>query len=57
MNSGRFATAIGVLIIGAVFAWLGGSYPSVGTVGTFVYALGMIAIWFAPDTSNKDLDE
>jgi MFS family permease len=57
MNTGRFATAIGVLVTGAVFALLGGSYPSVGTVGTVVYALGMIAIWFAPDTSGSNLDD
>jgi MFS family permease len=57
MNTGRFATAIGVLITGTVFALLGGSYPSVGTVGTVVYALGMIAIWFAPDTSSSNLDD
>jgi MFS family permease len=57
MNTGRFATAVGVLITGTVFTLLGGSYPSVGTVGTVVYALGMIAIWFAPDTSGKELEE
>lgn len=57
MNSGRFATALGVFVTGTVFTSLGGSYPSVGTVGALIYALGMIAIWFAPDTSRKTLDE
>jgi MFS family permease len=56
MNSGRFATAIGVFISGALFAALGGSYPMVGAFGALIYALGMIAIWFAPDTSGKNLE-
>jgi MFS family permease len=57
MNSGRFATAIGVFISGALFAALGGSYPMVGAFGALIYALGMIAIWFAPDTRGKNLDD
>jgi len=56
MNSGRFATAVGVFISGALFAALGGSYPMVGAFGALIYALGMIAIWFAPDTSGKNLE-
>jgi MFS family permease len=57
MNTGRFATALGVLVSGALFAALGGSYPTVGTFGALIYALGAIAIWFAPDTSRKDLED
>jgi MFS family permease len=57
MNAGRFATAVGVLISGVLFAALGGSYPMVGAFGALIYALGMIAIWFAPDTSGKSLEE
>jgi len=57
MNSGRFATAIGVLVSGILFAALGGSYPMVGAFGALIYALGMIAIWFAPDTRSKNLDD
>lgn len=57
MNSGRFATAVGVLISGVLFAALGGSYPMVGAFGALIYALGMIAIWFAPDTSGRNLEE
>jgi SHS family sialic acid transporter-like MFS transporter len=56
MNSGRFATAVGVLISGALFTALGGSYPIVGAFGALIYALGLIAIWFAPDTSGKNLE-
>jgi MFS family permease len=57
MNTGRFATAAGVLISGVLFAALGGSYPTVGAFGALVYALGMFAIWFAPDTSANNLDD
>jgi MFS transporter, SHS family, sialic acid transporter len=57
MNTGRFATALGVLVSGALFAALGGSYPTVGTFGAVIYALGAIAIGFAPDTSRKDLED
>jgi MFS family permease len=55
-NSGRFATAAGVIVAGALFAAIGGNYPKVGTLCALVYALGMIAIWWAPDTSGRTLD-
>jgi len=57
MNTGRFATAIGVFLSGALFAALGGSYPLVGAFAGLIYALGAIAIWFAPDTSHKTLED
>ncbi len=57
MNTGRFATALGVLVSGVLFAALGGSYPAVGTFGAVIYALGAIAIGFAPDTSRQDLED
>jgi len=55
MNFGRFGTAAGVLISGALFSLLGGSYPLVGAFGALIYAVGMIAIWGAPDTGGQDL--
>ncbi|MBM3861794.1 MAG: MFS transporter [Verrucomicrobia bacterium] len=56
-NSGRFATAVGVMMAGMLFTSLGGNYPKVGALCATIYALGMIAIWWAPDTSRKSLDE
>lgn len=56
-NSGRFATAAGVFFAGALFAALGGSYAKVGAVTGLIYGLGMLVIWFAPDTSKKSLDQ
>jgi len=55
-NVGRFATALGVLAAGALFAAMGGSYPRVGATCGMVYLLGLIVIWWAPDTTDKKLD-
>jgi MFS family permease len=56
-NVGRFATALGVFGAGVLFAALGGSYPKVGATCGLVYALGLIVIWWAPDTSLKRLQD
>lgn len=55
-NSGRFATAFGVLAAGYLFAALGGDYPRVGTICASIYALGCVVIWWAPDTKNRGLE-
>jgi MFS family permease len=55
-NSGRFATALGVLAAGALAAAFGGDLARVGAVTGLVYALGMLAVWWAPGTSGKTLD-
>lgn len=47
-NSGRFATAIGVLLAGFLFTAFGGNYSQVGAFCSLIYALGIIAIGFAP---------
>jgi SHS family sialic acid transporter-like MFS transporter len=56
-NSGRFATAAGVLVAGMLFSALGGDYPRVGTWCSMIYLLGVVAIWFAPHTSAHDLHQ
>ena len=56
-NAGRFVTAAGVLLAGLLFATLGGDYPRVGAVCSLVYTLGLIAVWFAPDTERSALRE
>ncbi len=56
-NTGRFVSAAGVIGAGVFMAWSGGDYAKVGVVTGLVYALGMIVIWWAPDTSNKSLDD
>jgi hypothetical protein len=54
-NSGRFATAAGVLVAGFLFSALGGDYPKVGTICAMIYAFGLVAIAFAPDTTKRNL--
>jgi MFS family permease len=56
-NSGRFATAFGVLGAGFLFTALGGDYPRVGTLCAMIYALGLVVIWWAPDTKGRELAE
>ena len=56
-NSGRFATALGVFAAGALFSAMGGSYPKVGAICGLIYLLGAVAIWWAPDTTGKKLED
>ncbi len=56
-NVGRFATAVGVFFAGVLFAAVGGSYSRVGSLCGLIYALGLIVIWWAPDTSKKKLHD
>ncbi len=53
-NAGRFLTAVGVLASGWLFAALGGDYARVGSILSLVYALGLVAIWLAPDRPSSD---
>jgi MFS family permease len=48
-NSGRFATAVGVLAAGLLFHALGGDYPQVGTLCASIYGLGIVAIWLVKE--------
>jgi MFS family permease len=54
-NFGRFATAVGVFATGTLMAWTGGDYSRVGMLTGLVYALGMVVIWWAPDTTEESL--
>ena len=56
-NVGRFATAAGLFAAGSLVKLFGGDYSRVGAVMALIYALGMIVIWFAPDTTNMSLEE
>ena len=55
-NVGRFATALGVLGAGALFAVFQGSYPLVGATCGLIYLLGLVVIGWAPDTTGKELE-
>ena len=54
-NVGRFATAVGVMAAGLLFNAFGGSYSTVGSAAALIYGLGMIVIWWAPDTTKHTL--
>lgn len=55
-NWGRVATAVGVLGGGQLMLAFKGDYARVGQATCLVYALGMIVICFAPDTTGSRLE-
>ena len=55
-NVGRFATAIGIFLAGVLFQAVGGSYSRVGALCGLVYALGILAVSWAPDTRDRRLE-
>jgi SHS family sialic acid transporter-like MFS transporter len=56
-NFGRILTAAGVLAAGWITYQFGDDYGRAGSVTTLVYALGMVVILFAPDTTRQRWDE
>ena len=56
-NWGRVATAFGVLMGGQLIIAFAGDYARVGQLTCLVYALGMVVICFAPDTSKTRLED
>jgi MFS family permease len=54
-NSGRVLAAVGALTQGQLVAFFHGSYAQAGAIVTLVYAIGMAAIWLAPETKGKPL--
>jgi SHS family sialic acid transporter-like MFS transporter len=56
-NSGRILAGCGVLLAGVITAAFGGDYGRAGSITTLVYALGMVIILFAPDTTKRRLNE
>jgi MFS transporter, SHS family, sialic acid transporter len=55
MNIGRFVTAGGVLAAGSLSNWFHGDYSVIGGACALVYAAGMFAAFWAPNTSAKQL--
>jgi MFS family permease len=56
-NSGRILAAAGTETSGALVTQFGGSYAKSAAVVTLVYLIGMILIWFAPETKGKPLPD
>ncbi len=57
-NAGRILAAVGALQMGSLMqTTFHGSYAQAGAVITLVYAIGLVLIWFAPETKGKPLPE
>ncbi|MGW8256554.1 MAG: MFS transporter [Thermoguttaceae bacterium] len=56
-NSGRILAAVGTIYMGQLVAQFDGSYSRAGATITLIYILGMILIWFAPETKGKPLPD
>lgn len=56
-NFGRIFAAGGALAQGALVGHFEGSYARAGAIVTLVYLIGMVAIWFGPETKGKPLPE
>jgi MFS family permease len=54
-NFGRFFTAAGVLGGGSLVLAFDGDYAAVGAACSAVYGLGLLVIWWAPETGQKAL--
>jgi MFS family permease len=55
-NVARIVAAIGPFIAGSLVAALGG-IPKAGAIMSLSYAIGLIAVYFAPETRGKPLPE
>ncbi len=54
-NFGRILAAVGAWQMPALMAFFDKSYPKAGETIVLVYLLGMVLIWFAPETKDKPL--
>jgi hypothetical protein len=56
-NFGRILAAVGVLQTGTLMGRFRGSYPDACSAMSLIYLVGMVLIWFAPETHGKPLPE
>jgi MFS family permease len=56
-NFGRIIAAAGALQMGRLLQLYKGSYARAGATITLIYALGLVLIWFAPETKDKPLPD
>ena len=57
LQRGAFRDRCGSLGAGVLFTAFEGSYPAVGATCGLIYALGLIAICWAPDTTGRQLED
>ncbi|MDX1944476.1 MAG: MFS transporter [Pirellulaceae bacterium] len=56
-NFGRILAAVGVLVTGFNTKILGDDYGRAGSIAMLIYAVGMVVILFAPDTTKDKLED
>jgi len=56
-NFGRVLTVVTILTTSVLVAQFGSNYAMIGKVTSLIYALGMVLILFAPDTSERGLED
>jgi hypothetical protein len=56
-NFGRILAAVGGLQTATLMGFFGGSFPMAGSVLTVFYAVGLVIIWFGPETLGRPLPE
>ena len=56
-NFGRILAAVGALVQGKLVGEYGGSYAKAGAIVTLVYIIGLVLIWFGPETKGRTLPE
>ena len=56
-NFGRILAAVGTFYMGYLVAFFGGDYGKAMAAITLIYVVGMVMIWFAPETKGKPLPE
>ncbi len=56
-NFGRIVTALTIFATGMMMAAFAGDYARIGRVTSLIFLVGMIAIWFAPDTSREPMKD
>jgi MFS family permease len=56
-NFGRILAAAGALAQGQLVGYYGGSYAKAGATLTLIYAIGLVLIWFAPETKGRPLPD
>jgi len=56
-NFGRIIAAVGVFYTGHLVAAFQGSYAKAGATMSLIYVLGLLLIWFVPETKGCELPE
>jgi MFS transporter, SHS family, sialic acid transporter len=56
-NFGRVLAAIGALQTANLIRFFDGSFAKTGTALCFIYLLGLVVIWFGPETKGKPLPQ